>query len=261
MPTLPPRPCTHPSCKAYATKQGRCDEHQVNNWASKTKYRKSSGYEWAARREKALKRDGYLCQQCLEIGRVVIAKEVDHITPVSKGGTDEYSNLVSLCSICHKSKSKAESGIAFSWIRPPSCEVVLVYGPPASGKSTYCKECATGVNDVIIDLDVIIEKLSGKPRIDYVKYDYLRQAIAERNKMLDELSKKHFGTAYVITTTPQVSDRKKRIEKLKPTDVVDLSPSDPYICISRLWSDETRSQQEKVDCEKAIIDWYSKHSV
>ena len=42
-----------------------------------------------------------LCERCLAEGRVTLMEEVHHIVPVSKGGTHDRSNLMSLCRSCH----------------------------------------------------------------------------------------------------------------------------------------------------------------
>lgn len=51
-----------------------------------------------------LERDGYRCRLC---GRTAkdTKLEVDHITPVAKGGTDSLSNLRTLCIDCNRGKS------------------------------------------------------------------------------------------------------------------------------------------------------------
>ncbi|WP_272575920.1 HNH endonuclease, partial [Providencia sp. PROV273] len=41
-------------------------------------------------------------------GRAVEAKTVDHIKPKAHGGTDDDSNLQSLCWPCHKRKTARE---------------------------------------------------------------------------------------------------------------------------------------------------------
>ncbi|WP_340619110.1 HNH endonuclease, partial [Xenorhabdus entomophaga] len=55
-----------------------------------------------------LRRDKYLCQECLRSGRVVEAKTVDHIIPKAHGGADADNNLSSICHSCHKRKTATE---------------------------------------------------------------------------------------------------------------------------------------------------------
>ena len=60
---------------------------------------------WRAVRLKVLDRDGWACVKCGKAGRL----DVDHRIPLEDGGAvyDE-SNLQSLCSDCHFSKSQEE---------------------------------------------------------------------------------------------------------------------------------------------------------
>lgn len=57
--------------------------------------------EWKRLREVVLERDGYQCRECRETGSPL---DVDHITPLSQGGTNELSNLQTLCRSCHEEK-------------------------------------------------------------------------------------------------------------------------------------------------------------
>ena len=45
-------------------------------------------------------RDGYACQRCGSRRRLTI----DHVTPVSRGGGNDSSNLETLCRMCNSSK-------------------------------------------------------------------------------------------------------------------------------------------------------------
>lgn len=54
-------------------------------------------------RFEVLKRDKYVCQYCGACGPDV-ELEVDHIIPVSKGGTDDLSNLKTACWNCNRGK-------------------------------------------------------------------------------------------------------------------------------------------------------------
>ena len=67
------------------------------------------GRPWRRKREAVMKRDQYLCQLCKQKGRVTEATEMDHIVNVAEGGTDDESNLQSLCTPCHDAKSQEEA--------------------------------------------------------------------------------------------------------------------------------------------------------
>ena len=54
-----------------------------------------------------LKRDNFRCQYCGKTGADTVL-EVDHITPVSKGGTDDFENLITACKECNRGKYNIE---------------------------------------------------------------------------------------------------------------------------------------------------------
>lgn len=56
--------------------------------------------DWDDIRKKILQRDGYRCQRC---GRTDTELHVHHIVPLSKGGSSDPSNLITLCRECHES--------------------------------------------------------------------------------------------------------------------------------------------------------------
>ena len=55
---------------------------------------------WSKIRLRILIRDGYCCQYCGSED----ATTVDHVLPISKGGTDDPDNLVAACTRCNYSK-------------------------------------------------------------------------------------------------------------------------------------------------------------
>lgn len=63
---------------------------------------RTGGYpdDWGERREEILARDGWECQWCGSTEDL----EVDHITPISEGGSHDLSNLQTLCAECHAKK-------------------------------------------------------------------------------------------------------------------------------------------------------------
>lgn len=77
----------------------------VNRYQSKPNQDKSkrSRYIPPSIRVSILHRDGYKCVFCGRSSKQV-ELEVDHILPFSKGGTNEPSNLQTLCFDCNRGK-------------------------------------------------------------------------------------------------------------------------------------------------------------
>jgi 5-methylcytosine-specific restriction protein A len=79
-------------------------------WPTTSRHSRGYGTTWDKLRLRILQRDKWLCVQCSKTGRVSPATSVDHIKPKAKGGTDDPSNLQSLCGECRKAKDARDSG-------------------------------------------------------------------------------------------------------------------------------------------------------
>lgn len=66
---------------------------------------RTRGRAWMTIRERVMKRDCGLCQQCKREGRLQLAEQVDHKVEHADGGSDDDSNLEALCGDCHKVKT------------------------------------------------------------------------------------------------------------------------------------------------------------
>lgn len=118
MPTAPKRPCLYPGCPTLVD-SGTCPEHTKQRGADRRKVEGSAwsqGYDsdWEKVRKRALERDHYICQHCLQRdGRYVPAEQVDHKVPFG-GKSDplrlDLNNLQSLCVPCHSLKTANEDG-------------------------------------------------------------------------------------------------------------------------------------------------------
>lgn len=53
---------------------------------------------WSVTKSAVIKRNGFVCRLCRNSGW---GMEIDHIVPVSLGGTDDLENLRVLCRTCH----------------------------------------------------------------------------------------------------------------------------------------------------------------
>lgn len=68
---------------------------KIKHWG----YLKGFNYSWSSRREAILNRDGYTCQKC---GKKHTRLEVHHIIFKSQGGSNDETNLITLCEDCHR---------------------------------------------------------------------------------------------------------------------------------------------------------------
>ena len=106
--------CRHCHKIKSTGKDGLCDgcRSKFKGWDTYQRFKGSTvaryGKSWYKLRQRILERDNYLCQSCLMQGRYVTATDVDHIVPIAHGGTDDESNLQSLCHECHKVKTAKE---------------------------------------------------------------------------------------------------------------------------------------------------------
>ena len=105
------KPCAQIGCPALIDPSVRfCPEHSRRYEAGRGSP-SARGYDarWQAIRRQYIA-ENPLCVKCSARGLVVAATEVDHITPLSRGGTHEESNLQSLCKPCHSTKTAQEFG-------------------------------------------------------------------------------------------------------------------------------------------------------
>ncbi|MBT0725145.1 HNH endonuclease [Rosenbergiella sp. S61] len=113
MPALIPRACRKRGCRGTTTdRSGYCSEHIGESWSQhqrgQSRHQRGYGSSWTRLRAETLKRDRYICQQCLRDGHPSPASTVDHIKAKAHGGTDHPDNLESLCVPCHKAKTSRE---------------------------------------------------------------------------------------------------------------------------------------------------------
>lgn len=117
MPWQAPRPCTYPGCPNFAEVHGRCREHKRADDRALSIQRRQDpndvGWFYSTARWKRLRnrfrKANPLCEACKAKGITQAMDIVDHITPILDGGAPyDWSNLQSLCTPCHNSKSNKE---------------------------------------------------------------------------------------------------------------------------------------------------------
>ena len=111
---------------------------------------------WYALRWKILERDNFTCQYCGQYAPSV-QLEVDHVTPVAEGGTDELDNLKTACSACNQGKEglrarqrARRNGIAGfllpSPILPDTIRMIALKVLKETGRPMTASEIATAAN-------------------------------------------------------------------------------------------------------------------
>ena len=101
MPRKPKRPCAYPNCPKLSDGL-YCEEHKkiVNQKYEKygRKYKKNERYgsAWQKVRARYIKLHPF-CELCFKEGYVGHADIVHHIKPLAEGGTNDESNLMSVC--------------------------------------------------------------------------------------------------------------------------------------------------------------------
>lgn len=111
MPQRAAKTCRFPGCFEVVA-SGYCDKHVMRH--SRTHHRLSAsrrGYDARWRRLRGMFiRSHPLCADPFDrhAGKPIAATDVDHIVPLSSGGTNNWTNLQSLCHSCHSLKTNRE---------------------------------------------------------------------------------------------------------------------------------------------------------
>ena len=92
------RVCNKLGCPELCdAKQKYCDAHKLQGWSTST-WKKPAG--WDKIRASVLFKANHLCHYC-----GAKANEVDHVIPLSQGGTNKADNLVASCKTCNARKN------------------------------------------------------------------------------------------------------------------------------------------------------------
>lgn len=189
--------------------------------------------EWERVRQAALLRDNGMCQA---EGCNRPAEEVHHIVPLTLYNihdpdiTLNLDRLVSLCRDCHFREHRKMIAQKFErrervldkdgyWFDEDGMmrqmEVYLVWGAPASGKTTYVQEHRES-SDLVIDLDKIRWALGGGRNLLELCLsvrDHLYQLIADRDQTVD------CRHVWVIATLPRKKERRELVERLRAKEI------------------------------------------
>lgn len=120
MPPRPQRPCKFKGCSKLHRNAAYCDEHaHLAKLRSHGKAPRLAGRALQARRLRVWTRDPN-CAMCGRLTDYPSGFELDHKTPLSKGGQDVEDNCQVLCKGaegCHQRKTAEDLGYTY---RPPA---------------------------------------------------------------------------------------------------------------------------------------------
>ena len=207
------------------------------------------GGRWKRLRVAILNRDPF-CLIATHCNGTAPSVEVDHIVAKRDGGTDDEGNLQGACKPCHSAKTHREGRLA------PSVEfdtpVVVVCGPPGSGKSTYIADRRRW-GEVVVDYDHILAALSGLPA--HERPASVRPfADAARAAVLNVVRTAEVPRVWIVATAATRALRDAYRQRFDATVVV--LETDATACAARVASDGTRGPAEAKALREAVDRWW-----
>lgn len=137
----------------------------------------------------------------------------------------------------------------------PDVPVVIVCGPPASGKSTYV-ENNKAPGDIQIDMDQIVTETGGASRTSSRAARI--EALMERNRRLqDAVTHAKTGTIWFVTTCPRPRDRERWSRQLHTTDIRLIKPSIAK-CVERINNNPDRKANQYTQMQ-ILYKWWNQY--
>ena len=228
--------------------------------------------EWKLMREYIFKKYFGLCDECGKPG-----EEVHHIEWLKPTNIEDTSitlgedNLVLLCKDCHFNIHKKTNPLSKNFKKKKKitnngtyfdeqgnlceCKTYIIYGAPASGKSTYVKEHKKE-GDLVYDLDLIMQALSMEDKSNI--YDNLLDiALGIRDYIYTRIESKTVDSKniWVIGLLPNQDERNELAERLE-AELIYIE-STMQECIERINNDNERKNKE---LQKYLIEkWFAKY--
>jgi hypothetical protein len=203
-----------------------------------------------------MKRDNYQCRECKRFGRTTQAEMVHHVFPLENYPNHKLTdnNLIACCNNCHNTfhdrngdnitdqgkhwqrKLKETIGITDEQMIDVF-RVVIVWGSPASGKTTYVRENMIP-GDLVVDLDYLKQAISLQPKTSPLP-NLMDVSLSIRSHIYDLISKRESikaETVWVVAGLPKLKDREYLFSKLRANEIIRIDTSKEY-CIKRAMED------------------------
>lgn len=133
-------------------------------------------------------------------------------------------------------------------------DVFIVWGPPASGKTTYVKEHMEE-GDLIVDLDNIKQAISLSKKTE-CPINLLETALKIRDLLYKIIENRQISckNVWIIAGLPRWNDRQRLKEKLNPTEMIFIEATKEK-CIEQSLKDTAR--KDKMLQARVIEKWFS----
>lgn len=194
--------------------------------------------------------DGFV--RCAICGQPILKKYdliIHHKTELNEANVNDATvslnpdNVECVHFKCHnKIHNRFSEGHAASSKPQAKKQVVIVYGAPCSGKTTWVHENATE-NDIVVDLDSIYEAISINPR--YKKTTAQKAVVFEVRDKLYDLIKHRFGrweNAFIITGGARAGDR-ERLSALVGADHMIFIDASREECVKRCFARNENAEE------------------
>ena len=214
-----------------------------------------------------------ICERCGQPG-----EEVHHKTYLTPANINDpeivfgWHNLELLCRSCHieehekrknlkRGRPAREADIRIMFDEQgnpiPRGQVCIVWGSPASGKTTYVRQHMQHM-DVIIDLDEILKCFTGLTnKVDSQSdiADYLPAMLMIRQAIYKAVKEPLPGirTAWIVAGLPKRSDR-QQMSMTFPTATFIHIESTLENCLSNMEHDDKRTNKERQ--RRIITEWF-----
>jgi 5-methylcytosine-specific restriction endonuclease McrA/predicted kinase len=210
----------------YQGRRERSDKYDTTRW------RKLRAYHLAR---------NPLCVDCGKKGITRAAKVLDHIIPHRIDDTIDFfdsTNHQGLCTRCHNSKSAQERKLYDYNAKDSKPEVLLVYGPPGSGKTTWAmnQQCTH-----LIDMDLIWKEITNLELFDRPKH-LLPKIYAEFDRRVNNITELNGNHRVIVITTNMEGSKIKDVMKVYKPRVKRMMLSKEE-CIERVMKDERRKDK------------------
>lgn len=180
-----------------------------------------------------------------------------HIIPLTMANVNDFSislNPDNIMLVSQKAHNEIHARFGYCAQR----KVYIVYGPPASGKTTFVQGIK-GNSDIVMDIDSIWECITGGPR--YFKPDALKaNAFILRDALLDSIRTRagKWENAYIITGGALKGERERLTASLG-AELIFIDES-RETCLERLASAADRTDAQKKEWESYIDLWFMQYS-